>query len=231
MSKNEPELTIEESRDLAARGFFKAIPYIGSALDHFYSGPSQELKAKRVEKTLKEIGEKLNELGKKIESIEEFTNLLESVAPDLCRATNEEKRKYFRNLLFNASTLPPGSSKWDDANFARELLNDIDPPGLALISAILHCKMTEKCYLVAKPVPHVRKEINEVSFSGKFKNPIPYQWVLVDEWALRLKEKRLIHYTSGGDNYIGGIRLTQLGRHFIDWMISDVFGDEQLKSE
>lgn len=157
MSKKEPELTAKERREIVLQGVTKSLPLFGNFLDTIVFGQIQELRMKRIEVTLKEIIDKLSTLGKEEKEIhkEEFVNLFESVIPDLCRAVNEEKRKHFRNLLFNASLLPPGSPEWDDASLAKNLLKDIDSPGLAILSAIYRCKDGESLTLGSLPQPQV----------------------------------------------------------------------------
>jgi hypothetical protein len=58
-----------------------------------------------VEESLKEVAEALGDVKAKFMVNEEFVNLLENVLPDLSRATDEERRQRFRDLLTNAAEL------------------------------------------------------------------------------------------------------------------------------
>jgi hypothetical protein len=109
-----------------------------------------ELWQKRIEATLKDVAETLGK--KKAKSIvnEEFVNLLEFVAPDLSRATDEKKRQRFRDLLTNAAELPPKSDGWEEARLAGELLKQVDTPGLVILSELAKLDKSEKATLASR---------------------------------------------------------------------------------
>ena len=96
-----------------------------------------DLRLKRVEHTLTEIGEAVHRTGVRARvDTEEFANLLERVLPAVSRAVSEERRAALRNLLINATTVESGSPEWDAANLAARLIEEIETPGLAILAAL-----------------------------------------------------------------------------------------------
>jgi hypothetical protein len=148
-----PRLTGKELAMIAFEAGVMAIPYVGPS---FVSASLTELRLKRVEKTLKEVAQKLG--NKKAKNIvnEEFVILLESVSPDLSRATDEEKRQRFRDLLTNAAELAP-SKGWEEARLAAELLKKIDTPGLVVLSELAKLDKGETATLASRPVPQLAR--------------------------------------------------------------------------
>src|SRR5438552_18134957 len=76
----------------AFRAGLQLIPTVGAALDKLMFGVLDDLRSKRLEETLKEIGEKLEALGleSQVDENEDFGNLLQDVAPPLSRSCNED---------------------------------------------------------------------------------------------------------------------------------------------
>ena len=83
--------------------------------------PSCGIKIK-TNRTKIELAELVDEENRHKVATEQFADLLESVAPDLSRATNEEKVLRFRDLLINATKKTTDSVKWDEAHLAADLL-------------------------------------------------------------------------------------------------------------
>jgi hypothetical protein len=102
-----PALTEKEKAVIGIEGGLLAIPFVGPSLAHFLSAPLTELRWKRVEATLREVAEMLGSKNANSMVNEEFANLLENVLPDLSRATDEEKRERFRDLLTMLPSFPP----------------------------------------------------------------------------------------------------------------------------
>ena len=218
------ELTRKEETVNAVRAILKGIPYLGETLDGFIFGRLDELRFKRFESTLTEIAERLKESNhvSYVES-EQFINLLEAIAPDLVRATMNEKRERFRDLLLNAATLPPNSAEWEKAKLAGQLLSELEAPALAVLASIAHYEGEPHASIVSLPRPQVVDQKN-FSWDSPSLGPlvIDFDWPVVEEWARRLREKRLIGFSSsdarGG---FGGIYLNELGKMLVEWTIGE----------
>jgi len=205
-----------------SQAILKGIPYIGGSLEQFIFGPLNELRMRRIESTLQEIAETLQQRGlTPYVDNEYFVNLLEVVVPSLSRSINEDRRHRLRDLLLNAAHTPPNDSNWEEANLAFKLLESIDGPGLAILAGISKSS-SDSVSLVSKPTCQV--------FDGDFdfKNPqgphhiLPYEWPVIEEWARRLNEMRLIGYGShdarGG---FGHVYIRELGKMLVKWTVSE----------
>lgn len=206
----------------ATRAILKAVPWVGSSLEQFMFGPLTELRMRRIEKTLTEIGQTLKRenIPPSVDN-EDFANLLEVVAPALSKATNEDRRQRFRDLLLNASQTRAGDASWEEAKLASDLLSKIDPPGLAILAAIARSASQSFLSLMSLPKPQV--------FEGAFDPRHPqlhhelgYEWPVVEEWARRIRTMRLIdwgeHMASVG---YGRVQLTDLGKLLVRWIVRD----------
>ncbi len=218
------DLSKKEHAVNAARAILKGIPYIGSTLEQFAFGPLEELRMRRIETTLAEVAEALKKCGPDCHvATEEFVNLLEEVLPELSRATNEEKRKCFRDLLTSAAFLDAGEAAWEQAVLARKLLTDLEAPALATIAALANCDAAEPVALVSRPKPQLVAE-SEFDWDNPVEESwvIGYDWPIVEEWCQRMREMRLITFGSvdarGG---FGGIGLTPLGRLLVRWAVGN----------
>ena len=214
----EVRLTRKDIAQNTAQSLLKAIPWVGEALSQFIFGPLADLRMKRVERTLAELGEAIHESGGKARvDTEEFANLLEKVLPQVSRSVNEERRAILRNLLINAAYVDPGSPKWDHADLAAELVGEIDTPGLAVLAALSKCKSLNN-FMSSQPSPRIFDGGTEFTKPTQICNTINYDWAVVEEWTRRLREKRLIGFNSvdarGG---FGGLQLTDLGRAVVQW--------------
>jgi hypothetical protein len=197
----------------------QGVPYIGSALSQFIFGPLTELRFKRIEKTLAEVAEAIQHEGAASPfPNEEFVALLEAVMPELARATDEHLRTRYRDLLLKASHLEPGSPLWQDATLCAELLRTIEPPGITVLGALARSP-TERNTLFSKPTSRLFGGEVDLGTPPEQHTPLPYDWLVVEEWVYRLKEKRLIGLSSGdARGGFGGVYLTDLGRFFIEWV-------------
>jgi hypothetical protein len=214
------ELTIRDYAINTFQAILKGVPFVGGSLEHFIFGPLAEIRMRRIERTLDELSAHYGPTADpKLLAKEEFVNLLEATIPALSRATNEDKRLRFRDLLINAAKLPSGSEQWEEARFASDLLQSIEPPGLAILAAMAECQTTYPLTLASVPVPQVYegKDFNYDKPQGP-QHALPYEWTIVEEWVHRLREMRLIHFNSvsarGG---FGGASLAELGRFLIRW--------------
>ena len=211
----------------------RAVPVIGSSLEHFLFGPASELRLRRLDRTLKEVAEELRARGASPRvDTEEFARLLEGVLPRLSRATNEDVRMRLRDLLLNATALPAASPRWEEAELARQLIEEIDGPGLAIVAALGRCPDASRADWSARPVPQVSLVSRPVPqiVTGELDwdnlpsptNPLGYEWAVVEEWAHRLRERRVILYHSGdARGGFGGIMLSHLGLLLVRWSLAD----------
>ena len=215
----------------ASQALLKGIPYIGEALHQFIFGPGAELRLRRIENTLHEIGERL-EISGVVSTVdtEEYVSLLERLVPEIARATAEDSRERFRDLLFNAATIPAGSTEWRGVELAGELLSEIDAPGLAILAVLGRCPEAHlpttnpvpNVQLVSRPVPQVVVGMFDFNNPGELQHTIGYDWPIVEECTHRLHEKRLITFSSvdarGG---FGNIHLSTLGQLLVRWSLAD----------
>jgi len=214
------KLDTKDKAVIAFQSALSAIPYVGGSLSHFIFGPLAELRLKRIEQTLIELAELVDEENRHKVATEQFANLLESVAPDLSRATNEEKRLRFRDLLINATKKTTDSTKWDEAHLAADLLKEIDAPGLAIIAGLNIYGREKHVTITSQPTPRIIGE-KENTLDGKHYE-IPYEWPVVDYWLRALRGKRIVMYSSHGKGpSYGGVILMELGRFIVDWSVKN----------
>jgi hypothetical protein len=214
-------LTVKDFTINTFQAIIKGIPFVGASLEHFIFGPLAEIRMRRIEKTLFELAEHYGPYAPHgLLFKEEFVNLLERISPSLSRASNEDKRQRFRDLLINSAILQPGSKQWDETHLASDLLQAIDPPGLAILATLARVK-NETVTLSSRPVPQVY-EGDDFDYD-KPQGPqhmLQYEWIVIEEWAIRLREMRLISFHSrsalGG---FGGVQLTALGNFLVKWTL------------
>lgn len=216
--QKEPSLKPLDLSLNAFQAILKSIPYFGSSLEQFIFGPLNELRMRRIEATLREVAEILRqkEISNYYVDSEEFVNLLESVAPSLSRSTNENRRQRFRDLLLNAAQISPEDPQWDEATLASKILENIDDPGLVILAAMGRIKTRNKVYRL-----ETGRGTCQVVGDRK-KEELPYDWPIVQECALRLRDMRLIE-TPPGSRFKGSerIELTPLGELLIRWTLGD----------
>lgn len=209
------------TRDIAlniAQSLLKAVPWIGEALSQFIFGPLVELRMKRAERTLAELGEAIRDSGGRARvDTEEFANLLEKVLPQIGRSIREERRVMLRNLLINAAHIEPRSSRWDEADLAAELIEQIDAPGLAVIAALSKCKSRGN-FISSQPTPRIFDGGTEFAKPTEVFHVVDFEWPIVEEWVRRLYEKRLIGYgSSDARGGFANLQLTDLGQLVVAW--------------
>lgn len=210
-------LTSREKWIIAAQGCLLAIPYVGAALERFMFGGLAEIRMKRVETTLAEIATVLGEKNASLLICENFANLLEDVAPNLARASDEATRVRFRDLLTNAAVCPPGSGEWQEAHLASLLLKELQTPGLAILAALAR-EPGEPYTLASRPVPQAFRGDFNWDSPGELQCALPFTWVVVEYWTRFLRERQLIHYQShDGRGGFGGVCLSERGRFLVRW--------------
>jgi hypothetical protein len=207
------------------RALVRGLPYVGSALEQLLFGLADEIRWRRLEAVLTEFSDHLKRAGATAPTAEEFATLFERVAPSLAREPSPDRRERFRDLLLQAATIPTNAPAWSDVDLAATLLIETAAPGLAIIAAVARSKFSQPS-LVALPAPQL---VDELFFL--WENPVlggelvPYEWPVVEEWARRLKERRLLAYQShdarGG---FGRVSLTSLGNHLVRWSLSSSAG-------
>ena len=119
------------------------VPVIGPSLEKLCFGALDELRMRRIEATLAEVSESMEREGKshRIDDNEEFAALQESVTPGPSRATSEQKRVAFRNLLLNVMQLPPGDPGWIDVEVVIRLLDQVNEVGHSFLASFYLIKM------------------------------------------------------------------------------------------
>jgi hypothetical protein len=224
MNSKSTELTPKDYAEIAFQGVLKGIPVVGASLEHFIFGPLAEIRMRRIEGTLTELTEHYGpRQDPALLAKEEFVNLLEDVLVPLSRATNETKRQRFRDLLINAAELPPGAEQWENARLASNLLQSIDAPGLAILAAMARCHRRYPLILTPRPIPQIY-EGDKFDYDNPEgpDHPLPYEWTLIEEWARRLRDMRLISFqTQDGRGGFGGAQLAELGLFLVKWAMTD----------
>lgn len=232
---------------LVFSSILKGVPVVGNSLDHLIFGSLQELRLKRVEKTLKEMGEKIEALGSQhlIDDNEDFAKLLEDVIPKIGRSTRENKRVAFRNLLVNAARVSPEHNDWDRIAIVSQLLDQIDYPGMEILSSLtidisgisgfLFLSIALFRFSGTKEAPSISDEApsicaicsNHGTQSSHTLRHYDSDPGLIREWSQRLLEMRIIdsraysrHYLLSGDR-IDNACLTNLGEMLVEWAILD----------
>ena len=208
-----------EKRHLTFQAVLKGIPYIGEPINHLIYGRLDELRWKRIEKTLNEVAEKLKGRDNIPEINERFVNLLEETLPIIAKETIEEKRLAYVALLVNSASVV-SDEKEEEAKFITEILNELPSVALSILAGANKANGTFS--IVSHPVSQV--------FAGKFdeKNyeeqgvfyKINFQWPIVEEWTRRLREKRCITYGSHGKFGYHGAAIMPLGKLINDWCIT-----------
>lgn len=221
MDEPAESLSVKDHAVNACQAMLKGIPYVGSSLEQFLFGSLAELRMRRIERTLSEVAEALGSERANSMCNEDFVTLLESIAPDLSRATHEEKRNRFRDLLTNAAILAPQSAEWAETSLATSLLKEIEAPGLAILAAVGRCSKQTDLTLTSRPLSQVFEGRFDYDNPGDAQHVLPYDCVVVEYWARRLREKNIISYSShdarGG---FGGVGLAPLGRFLIRWTMN-----------
>lgn len=208
-----------EKRQLTFQAILKGVPYIGEPINHLVYGRLDEIRWKRIEKTLNEVAEILNSRGNIPEINERFANLLEEILPTIAKETIEEKRQAYVTLLVNSATVV-SDEKEEEAKLIAEILNELPSVALSILAGANKANGTFS--IVSHPAPQVfAGTYDEKNYEqqGVF-HKINFQWPIVEEWTRRLREKRCITYGSHGKfGYHGGV-IMPLGKLINDWCIA-----------
>lgn len=223
MKEKQITLTRKDQIANAFQGVVRGIPFIGSSLEQFIFGPLNELRMQRIEATLQEVAEAVEKTGLLDGMVkEEFVNLLETTMGDLCRATDERRRERFRDFLINAASLAPKSLEWGETKLVADLLREIDTPGLVIIATISRISSLQPLTLTRRPESQLYDGEFDFDNPGTAQHPLGFEWIIIEEWAIRLKALRVLtfatHDARGG---YGGVRLTSLGKFFVRWVLAD----------
>ena len=233
VSKQPSQLSTAERKTNAIRAGMKLVPYIGSTLEKLIFGKLDELRWKRLEHTLTELANQMKRSGVEASTIdsEQFANLLEVVAPTIGKTTNEDKRKIFRDFLFNAAYIPKNELDWEEANLAAQLLNQIEAPAI-IILATIHQAFTS----FSVQYRHLSKNNQFRFYSGKdpYKPPskleiitperdyqvseylIHYPWAIIEGSVKTLTDLGLIV-----EQEYGNVCLTSLGELLCNWILTE----------
>lgn len=215
-------LTKDERNVNALRALAKLLPLVGDSLDQLAFGPIDELRAKRVEQTLVEIDLRLASLGQQSARAEELASLLEKNIPRIARATSEDARSRFRDLLINAAPIQANDSRWSQAELAGEILAELAPAAMAILAQLAARGKRTVSWIVSSPSPQVVPEGFDWDNPEMGNLPIGYAWPVVSEWVTRLREKRLIGLgSSDARGGFGAVQLTELGEMLVDWTVAE----------
>jgi hypothetical protein len=216
-----------------------AVPVVGSSLERLLFGTIAEMRSKRVLRTLEEICKKLEEKEavSQVDDNEDLANFLEKVLPQTARATNENKRKRFRDLVFKAIQVPSGDEAWSGANIAANLLEQIDDVGIELLSYFHRCEQASGgnvCAIVKRAeaiVFGLQNADDSFSYVFPFNERFPLYELTASLDVIRhalgqLQSLNVLHYedmnkllrniTDGDYYYI-----------LMDWAMDDSFDDNE----
>ena len=196
-------------------------------------GTLDERRANRIIATLKEVEERLRRVeGMTYVDTEEYQSLLESVIPQLARATHEDKRQRLRDLIFNTALLPPAHQDWGEAELAARVVSEIDGPGLAIVAAM---GLLPGPYVTmwALPSPAMFSGLQKTTAAqgpgGLPRVALNFSFPALIEWVYRLQDLRICHGNrideSGIANGAGAIvgwagEVAPLGRLLIRWTLA-----------
>lgn len=207
-----------EKGNLAFQSILKGVPYIGEPINNLIYGRLDELRWKRIEKTLNEVAEKIKKIDDNPKINERFINILEQNLLTIAKETVESKRLAYVSFLTNSINVNT-DEKEEEAKFLSEVLNELPSVALSILAGAN--KANGPFSIVSYPKPQI--------FAGKFDEQdkenqgifyeINCQWPIVEEWARRLREKRCVTYKSHGKYGYHGGSLMPLGILINDWCI------------
>lgn len=207
-----------DKRQIAFQGILKGIPYIGESLNHFIFAQLDEIRWKRVERTLVEVAENVKKLQKPTDINERFARILEDAIPSVAKETIEQKRLAYVSLLTNSLSIDT-DEKEEEARLALETLQQLSAVAVDILAGAIKAKGIFS--VASHPAPQV--------YAGKFDEKEPenqvifhqlnYQWPVVEVWARRMKDKRIITYGSHGKYGFHGGGVMLLGQLVNDWCI------------
>ena len=208
-----------EKGNLVFQAILKGVPYIGEPINHLIYGRLEELRWKRIERTLNEVAEKVKQLGYEPKVNERFVRILEGTIPTVAKETLEEKRTAYVSFLANSINVD-SDEKEEEARLVSETLEELSAVALAILAGANKANGTFS--VVSHPTPQV--------FAGKFDENKPedqdifhqlnYQWPVVEVWTRRLKDQRIITYGSHGKYGFHGGGVMLLGKLVNDWCIT-----------
>jgi hypothetical protein len=208
-----------------ARAGVKVIPYVGEALDELVFGRLDEVRWNRLEQSIRELGEIMKEREIPADEVqkEEFGRLLEEVAPSIASTTSDEKRRFLRDLLVNAVSLPAKDPKWESARVAADMIAKLEDPALELLAAFVRLDARGKQFAeLWRPVGGKGPILALVGAAKSIE--FAYDWFVMDQAYRQLTEtsaRRLVISGAQGSTKYEHLALTPLGEFVVDWAASD----------
>ena len=204
-----------------ARAAIKAVPYIGDALEELAYGRLDEARWSRWEQTLQEIGTMMKERQIPPDEVkkEEYSQLLEIVAPVASRDTTEHKRRLLRDLLLNAVTISPGDAAWESARLVAQLIAELEVPSLVILSALASVGARGKAKAELRAIDDGKSaEIALTSPAGP-SVALPYDWLVVEQAYRRVSSApaRLVIAGAHAVDKYEQLALTDLGEFLVNW--------------
>lgn len=144
-SKGKDIVTNEDRNISALKSGLKLIPGVGDSISQFVFGRQEEAESRRLRDSVQEIADMVREQGRQgeVKDTEEWANLFTEAGPSVGKATNEDKRQRFRDLLFNSLFIPPGDPMWEESMYCLDQLKEIDPVGLYILAAVALARRDE----------------------------------------------------------------------------------------
>jgi len=185
-----------------SRGLISAVPVLGPIVEHYHFRGIENLRMKRVIKTISEIEQELKNIGADFEKLknEGFTNLLEDTLPHISRTLNEEKQKAYKQLFISSFINIESQSCFDDAEIMAQLLNIMTNHEVELMYRLSLLK-DEKDFngwsATTNGIRNMYDDEGEEIQSGESKlYRLEYQYGVLEKLLGSLLEKRLIEYDN-----------------------------------
>lgn len=208
MSNDDESLTARDHTANLVRMLLGSVPVAGPLLDRGIFGVLDERRMKRVETTLAEIALRVNRMTRETYvHAEHFQAAIETLVPAIAKASNETKRRMLRDLLLHAVVTPPDDPLLDEAELAMRLVQEIDPPGLALIGAAAVLDAQQMLVRTDGPVfawaPEGAQAPYELPPPDEPRVPLPYSPAVLAEWSRRMNPEGLCVFSGMSSSAVG----------------------------
>lgn len=212
-----------------------AIPGLGqvvsAALGAVLGGWASDRQVDRLVAALDELRWDLDETRASLTEVQrsylrsdQFEELLEMTLRHLSTEPSQEKRRLYGMFLRTLARTP---GEWDEARLIEGLISQIDMPGLVLVTALAALAKGPMKTVTLSSRPTTRVYAADVSIGDIIERPeeiapyreVPFSWPVVQEWAHRLREMRVLGYqSSDGRGGFGGMYLSDLGFMLAKWI-------------
>lgn len=151
-------------------------------------------------------------------SSRQFEKFLEKVTPLAAKSSSPLNRERYLSLLLKVAQLPESSREWEEADSVLKLMQEIDSAGWEILDPLKSCGDCRATIIGGSTPSHLYLSDQPFENPEGFGFPIMYAWPIVEDWAYRLINRRLLYIASsdarGGFH---GISISPLGRLIFKW--------------